>query len=81
MLEETIKSYFTGRNDVAAVFLFGSHVGERVHTDSDVDVAILLTTYDPGSERARRALYMACEHLDDLNDYLVAVFQKTGIPG
>jgi len=59
MLEETIKSYFAGRNNVAAVFLFGSHAGGQARSDSDVDVAILLITYDPESERAVRALFMA----------------------
>ena len=59
MLEEKIRHYFEGKKDVAAVFLYGSHVGGQPRTDSDVDVAILLTSYDSDAERALRALYMA----------------------
>ena len=58
MLEDAIKNYFADRTDVAAVFIFGSHAGRQPRTDSDVDVAILVTTYDPDAERAQRALYM-----------------------
>ena len=58
MLEETIKRYFAARNEVAAVFIFGSHAGGQPRTDSDVDVAILVTTYEPDAERGQRALYM-----------------------
>jgi uncharacterized protein len=59
MLEKTINNYFAGHNEVAAVFIYGSHAGGQPRTDSDVDVAILMTTYDPDSEHAARALYMA----------------------
>ena len=59
MLETIIKKYFADRNEVAAVFIYGSHAGGHPRTDSDVDVAILLTTFDSDAESAQRTLYMA----------------------
>ena len=58
MLETIIKNYFANRNEVAAVYIYGSHAGGHTRTDSDVDVAILLTAYDMDDESAQRSLYM-----------------------
>jgi len=40
-----------------------------------------LMVHDYAKIDIEQIFIIACEHLDDLNDYLVAVFQKTGIPG
>ena len=47
MIEDKIKNYFHGRNDVAAAFLFGSHAAGKQRSDSDVDMAILFQTLSP----------------------------------
>ena len=49
MLEKTINTYFAGHNEVAAVFIYGSHAGGQARTDSELDVVILMANYDPDS--------------------------------
>ena len=41
MIERKIKDYFSNREDVAAVYLFGSHAAGKERSESDVDIAIL----------------------------------------
>jgi uncharacterized protein len=51
-MEEKITSYFAARNEVAAVYLFGSFASEKNRPTSDVDVAILfLPEYLPSADR------------------------------
>ena len=47
MLEKRIKNYFSSRDNIAAVYLFGSHAVGRERSDSDVDIAILFKTRNP----------------------------------
>ena len=47
MIEGKIKDYFRSRDDIAAVFLFGSHATGKDRPDSDVDIAILFQTLPP----------------------------------
>ena len=46
MTENQIKSYFTDKADIAAVYLYGSHASGIVHPASDVDIAILFGSLD-----------------------------------
>ena len=41
MIEGKIKDYFRSRDDIATVFLFGSHATGKDRPNSDVDIAIL----------------------------------------
>jgi predicted nucleotidyltransferase len=41
MIENRIKDYFSHRDNIAAVYLFGSHAVGKERSDSDVDIAIL----------------------------------------
>ena len=47
MIENRIIDYFRDRNEVAAVYLFGSHAAGKERPGSDLDVAILFQTRDP----------------------------------
>lgn len=42
-IEESLRAYFERRREVVAAILFGSHAVNLQRTDSDVDVAVLLT--------------------------------------
>ena len=46
MIENQIKKYFTNKENVAAVYLYGSHASGNVHPGSDVDIAILFGNPD-----------------------------------
>jgi predicted nucleotidyltransferase len=52
---ERILNYFSGRNEVSALFLFGSFDTPGERSDSDIDIAVLI-----GPERADR------ERIDEL---------------
>jgi uncharacterized protein len=47
MLKTRIKNYFSHRDNIAAVYLFGSHASGKERPGSDVDLAILFQTRDP----------------------------------
>ena len=51
MIESKIKNYFRSRDDIAAVFLFGSHATGKDRSDSDVDIAILFQAMPPKEMR------------------------------
>ena len=57
MIQE-IASYFKGRNEVAAVYLFGSHAGVSAGHLSDVDIAVLLVKGDDDLANRRRFKYI-----------------------
>ena len=59
MLEDILKKYFATQNDVAAVYLYGSHASGKQRPDSDLDIAVLLAPYHAKTEHAKRALYMS----------------------
>ena len=40
-IEKKIVKYFSGKPDILLVFLFGSVVKNNVHSESDIDIAIL----------------------------------------
>jgi uncharacterized protein len=46
-MENKIKDYFSHRNNIAAVYLFGSHVAGKERPGSDVDIAVLFQNRDP----------------------------------
>lgn len=56
---EHIASYFEGRREVAAVYLFGSHARSRSRPSSDVDIAVLLVAEDELTASNRRLQYIA----------------------
>ncbi len=54
-MEEKITHYFTTKNEVAAVHLFGSFASEKNRPMSDVDLAVLfLPEYLPSADRLSR---------------------------
>ena len=44
---DRIKSYFTDKTPVEAVYLYGSFVKERADKDSDIDIALFMKKLDP----------------------------------
>ena len=58
MLENRIKDYFSNRNNIAAVYLFGSHAIGKERSGSDVDIAILFQNKDPDLIRDSIDRYM-----------------------
>lgn len=59
MNTDTIIDFFTEKDDVAAVYLFGSHAAGKARPTSDVDIAILFDTYRKEINRARCDGYVA----------------------
>ena len=51
MIENRIKDYFSHRDNIAAVYLFGSHAVGKERSDSDVDIAILFLSEETGHIR------------------------------
>ncbi len=45
-LKQQIKSYFSEHDNINSVYLFGSIVSDRLTKNSDIDVAIMLTSGD-----------------------------------
>ena len=58
MIEDRIKDYFRNRDNVAAVYLFGSHASGKERAGSDVDIAILFQTRDLDFIRDSIDLYL-----------------------
>lgn len=65
-LQESIKEYFETRDDIAAVYLYGSHAAGKDAPGSDVDIAVL-TTHSPeknlGSFKLRTAIQIDLSRL------------------
>ena len=59
-IKEIIIDYFNTRDEVIAVFLFGSYADFKERPSSDVDIGILIDSKDPGFARDKRMLYL-CE--------------------
>jgi predicted nucleotidyltransferase len=53
-----LKAYFGDRSEVVAVYLFGSQVTNKNLRSSDVDIGILLDTYDRAIETEKRNQYL-----------------------
>ena len=58
MLENRIKDYFSNRDNIAAVYLFGSHAVGKERSGSDVDIAVLFQNRDPEPIRDSIDTYM-----------------------
>ena len=56
-VEVRLRNYFASRKEVVAAFLFGSHAVNRQRTDSDIDVAVLVTHEASRRAGELRALY------------------------
>ena len=50
-IENKIKDYFTKRNDISAVYIFGSFNTERFSQNSDLDLAVI---YSEGLDKFKR---------------------------
>ena len=57
-LEEKIKSYFENKEEVIAVYLFGSYAVGKEKTFSDVDLGILFDEMDKNLSFKRRTDYL-----------------------
>ena len=53
-----LKAYFGDRSEVVAVYLFGSQATNKTGPSSDVDIGILLDTYDRAIETEKRNQYL-----------------------
>lgn len=58
MLIEKLTKYFINREEVIAVYLFGSYAEGREGPLSDVDIGILITKNDRSFSREKRNRYM-----------------------
>ncbi len=57
-LIEKIQSYFSAKNEVVAVYLFGSHAQGKARRTSDVDIGILLNSNDPDLFKEKQIRYL-----------------------
>jgi hypothetical protein len=57
-IEEAVRARFSGRQDIAAVYLHGSQARGTAHVGSDVDIAVL---YRGAPPRGLEALSLALE--------------------
>ena len=55
-LTKTIITYFDSRQEVVAVYLFGSHASGKEHRSSDIDIGVLLNRNDRAGERRNKFL-------------------------
>ena len=46
MFEQKLTNYFENKEDIIAVYLFGSYASEKVRSCSDIDLAILFDSRD-----------------------------------
>ena len=59
-IKEIIINYFSARDEVISVFLFGSYADHKELPYSDVDIGIIIDSKDPDFAREKRMLYL-CE--------------------
>ena len=57
-LIEKIQSYFSAKNEVVAVYLFGSFAQGKARRTSDVDIGILLNSNDPDLFKMNQIRYL-----------------------
>ena len=57
-MEKEIAQYFANKDEVAAVYLFGSHAGNRARPFSDVDIAVLFKRNDEELAARKRNEYL-----------------------
>lgn len=55
---EKIKTYFSDKDEVAAVYIFGSYAVGTQHDGSDIDIGILFENSEPRIYQKKRDLYM-----------------------
>ncbi|MEA2040634.1 MAG: nucleotidyltransferase domain-containing protein [Thermodesulfobacteriota bacterium] len=55
---EKIKTYFSNKDEVAAIYIFGSYALGKQRHDSDIDIGIIFDNSDPRSYQKKRDLYM-----------------------
>ena len=53
-----LKAYFGDRSEVVAVYLFGSQATNKTVRSSDMDIGILLDTYDHNTETEKKNQYL-----------------------
>ena len=57
-LIEKIRSYFSGKDEVVAVYLFGSYARGKEQRSSDVDIGILLNSNDSDVLKSKQTQYL-----------------------
>ena len=53
-----LKAYFKDKSEIVAVYLFGSQATNKTGPSSDVDIGILLDTYDHNTETEKKNQYL-----------------------
>lgn len=56
---DKMKTYFSNKDGVVAVYLFGSYAQGKQRDDSDIDIGILFENADTHVYKEKRMLYMA----------------------
>lgn len=57
-LSKIISDYFSNKDEVVAVYLFGSYASGKNRTFSDIDIGILLNRADPESVNQQKMRYL-----------------------
>ncbi len=57
MIEEKTRDYFINKEEVIAIYLFGSYAEGREHDLSDIDIGIILDGRDSAFFHERRDMY------------------------
>ena len=57
-LSKIISDYFSNKDEVVAVYLFGSYASGKNRTFSDIDIGILLNRADPESVNQQKMGYL-----------------------
>lgn len=79
MLKEKIKSYFSKKRNIAAVYLFGSHAKGKAHPKSDIDIAVLYKSTPADS--FRDSLKISCDLMKEMScDRVDVVVLNTANP-
>lgn len=77
---ETLRSYFAGRADVVAAYLFGSTARGEASASSDVDVGVLLAAGEPSLPADYDVLFAIQDDLEERLHRPVDVLAMNGAP-
>ncbi|MBL8736459.1 MAG: nucleotidyltransferase domain-containing protein [Planctomycetes bacterium] len=79
-LIEALRSYFAGRPDVVAAYLFGSTARGEAKASSDVDVGVLLAAGEPSLPADYDVLFAIQDDLEERLHRPVDVLAMNGAP-
>lgn len=77
---ESLRSYFAGRPDVVAAYLFGSTARGEAKASSDVDVGVLLAAGEPSLPADYDVLFAIQDDLEERLHRPVDVLAMNGAP-